>query len=166
MNARLKRFIDNFRERLTALWDRFRHLSLSGFIRKYIVNSSDSNEKLALSIALGLFMSVTPIWGWQIVATMALAHFFKLNKFIAVATSNISLPPMLPLFIFFSFIVGGWILGTETGNITYRPDIGFTWIRDNLMQYVLGSLVFGASMSLVLGSFSYLLLRIFRGKQP
>jgi hypothetical protein len=98
---------------IALLWVRpvalFRSLgkkSFREFIEQYLLNSSDSNVKLAASIALGLFMGVIPIWGFQIVTTIALAHFLKLNKFVAVTASNISLPPILPLIIFLSYLAG------------------------------------------------------------
>ena len=139
-----------------------RKKSVKEFFREYIVNSQDSNVKLAKSIALGLFIGVTPIWGWQIVTTFGLAHLFKLNKFVAVTASNISLPPMLPFVIFLSYIIGGWIMGVDGSNLHYSPGLGLQWLKENLLQYLLGSLVLGIMLAVVFGPVSYLLLRLFR----
>ena len=139
-----------------------RKKSVKEFFREYIVNSQDSNAKLAKSVALGLFIGVTPIWGWQIVTTFGLAHLFKLNKFVAVTTSNISLPPMLPFVIFLSYIIGGWIMGVEGSNLHYSAGLGFQWIKENLLQYLIGSLVLGVALAVTFGPLSYLLLRLFR----
>ncbi len=141
-----------------------RKKSLREFFMEYIVNSQDSNAKLAKSVALGLFIGVTPIWGWQILTTIGLAHLFKLNKFVAVTTSNISLPPMLPFVIFFSYIIGGWVLGANTSEMNYHSDIGLQWMKENLVQYLTGSLILGLVLSLTLGPVTYLLLRYFRKK--
>ncbi len=141
-----------------------RKKSIREFFMEYVVNSQDSNSKLAMSVALGLFIGVTPIWGWQIVTTFGLAHLFKLNKFVAVTVSNISLPPMLPFIIFLSYLLGGWVMGVEMSNLHYIHGLGFQWIKENLIQYLLGSLILGFLLSLVLGPVAYILLTVFRKK--
>ena len=45
---------------------------------------------------LGIFMGIVPIWGYQMLATLFLAHVLKLNKVIAIVAANISIPPMIP----------------------------------------------------------------------
>ncbi|MEI7662559.1 MAG: DUF2062 domain-containing protein [Bacteroidota bacterium] len=139
-----------------------RKKSIREFFMEYMVNSQDSNLKLALSVALGLFIGVTPIWGWQILTAFGLAHLFKLNKFITVTASNISLPPMLPFIIFASYFLGGWVMGVNMAHVSYFHGIGFQWIKDNLIQYLLGSVILGALLSLVFGPVTYLFLTIFR----
>lgn len=139
-----------------------RKKSVREFFMEYIVNSKDSNAKLAKSIALGLFIGVTPIWGWQIVTTIGLAHLFKLNKFIAVTASNISLPPMLPFIIFLSYFIGSFAMGTSLASMEYSPGAALQWIKENLVQYLLGSLILGVALAAVFGSLSYLLLKLFR----
>ena len=141
-----------------------RKKSIKEFIREYILNSDDSNAKLAISVAVGLFIGVLPIWGWQMLATFGLAHFFKLNKFVAITSCNISLPPMLPLIIFLSYIMGGWILGANVSNLEYNSGFGLHWIKENLIQYLVGSLILGFVVAAVLGPFTYLLLSVFRKK--
>jgi len=141
-----------------------RKKSIREFFMEYIINSKDSNAKLAISVALGLFIGVTPIWGWQIVTTFGLAHLFKLNKFVAVTASNISLPPMLPFIIFLSYLLGGWVMGVNISNLPYVHGLGLQWIKENLVQYLLGSLILGFMLSLALGPVTYLLLTVFRKK--
>jgi len=141
-----------------------RKKSIREFFMEHIVNSRDSNLKIALSVALGLFIGVTPIWGWQIITTFGLAHLFKLNKFIAVTASNISLPPMLPFIISLSYVLGGWVMGVNVSNLQYGSGAGFQWIKDNLVQYLIGSVILGLMLSLTLGPITYLLLSLFRRK--
>jgi uncharacterized protein (DUF2062 family) len=156
---------------LALLWVRplsffqgLRKKSVREFVTEYIINNKDSNTTLSLSVALGLFIGVTPIWGWQIVTTLGLAHLFKLNKFVAVTASNISLPPMLPFVIFLSYIIGGWVLGANDSNLQYSSGLGLQWIKENLVQYLLGSLMLGLMLALVMGPVTYLLLQLFRKK--
>jgi len=139
-----------------------RKKSIREIYQKYVINSGDSNLKLALSVALGLFIGVTPIWGWQIVTAFGLAHVFRLNKFVTVLTSNISIPPLLPLIIFLSYLLGGWAMGVNIANLTYTPGLGLQWIKDNILQYLIGSLVLGGMLAAVFGPLAYLLLTLFR----
>jgi glycosyltransferase involved in cell wall biosynthesis len=155
-------FMALFWVRPRSFFKGLRKKSVREFFMEYVVNSEDSNSKLAKSVALGLFIGVTPIWGWQIVTTLGLAHLLKLNKFVALTASNISLPPMLPFVIFLSYIIGGLVMGINVSEMQYNSGIGLQWIRENLVQYLIGSIIFATALALVFGPLSYLLLRFFR----
>lgn len=139
-----------------------RKRSLKDFIREYIIDSNDSNVNLALSVALGAFFGIMPIWGWQMLAAMGMASLLRLNKFIALAVSNISIPPLIPFIIFISYLAGGWALGTDPNTGYYTYEFKMEWVKQNLFQYLAGSLVFGTALAFVMGSLTYLLLEIFR----
>lgn len=154
---------------MAALWlrplaflKRLRKKSFRQVINEYIVNSEDSNSRISLSLGLGILMGILPIWGWQMVASFGLAHLFRLNKFVAVAASNISLPPMLPLILYLSYKTGGWALGINNASLKYSAGFGFQWIKENLVQYLLGSFLFGLGMATLLGSLTFIILLIFR----
>jgi len=59
-----------------------RKKSFREIIREYVINSEDSNSKLAWSVTLGIFIGVSPFWGWQMVVAVSLAHFMRLNRFL------------------------------------------------------------------------------------
>lgn len=139
-----------------------RNKSPKEFIKKYIIDSNDSNTTLALSVGTGLFMGVFPIWGWQMMAAFGIAYLFKLNRFLTVAFSNISLPPVLPFILFASYYTGGLLLGSSSSAVTYTTGIDFQWIKSNLLQYLLGSVIFGLILGVFCGIVTYLLLTFFR----
>ena len=56
--------------------------------------------KITYAIMLGVFMGIVPIWGYQMLATLFLAHVLKLNKVIAIVAANISIPPMIPFLLY------------------------------------------------------------------
>ena len=145
-----------------SFFKNLRKKSFREFIREYLLDSDDSNMKLSLSVALGAFCGVLPIWGWQMLAAMAFASLFRLNKFISLAASNISIPPLIPLIIFLSYLTGGWTLGTETNMVYYTSGFRMEWFRHNIAQYLVGSLVFGCVLATTMGALTYLLLEIFR----
>lgn len=139
-----------------------RKKSIKKFIQQYIVNSEDSNTKIAISVTLGVFVGVLPVWGFQMLVAFGVAYLLKLNKFVTVAASNISIPPMLPLIVFLSYITGGLITGTNNHIVKYSSRMSLGWIKANLLQYLVGSIIFGILLALVLGTITYFLLRIFR----
>jgi glycosyltransferase involved in cell wall biosynthesis len=142
-----------------------RKKSIKSFIMDYVINSTDSNRKIALSVTAGVFIGVLPVWGFQMLVAYGTAYFLKLNRFVTVAASNISIPPMLPLILFLSYITGGLIVGYNKHAVKYSSGISLTWVKENLLQYLVGSVVFGILAAIVLGTITWLLLRIFRKKK-
>jgi glycosyltransferase involved in cell wall biosynthesis len=140
-------------------WKNFR-----AFIRKELFNPDETNGVKVASVMVGAFMGVAPVWGWQMAIALGIAITFKLNKIITLAVSNISIPPMIPIILYLSYITGGIILG-KGGGIDFSSNITLEFVTANLLQYVLGSLVFGLILAGVLGLITYLALIIFR-KNP
>ena len=130
------------------------------FFKENVFSTRDSNKKIALSVSLGIFMGITPLWGYQMIVAFALAHFLKLNKAIALVAANISIPPIIPFILYGSYRTGGLILGKSTDLL----DITFDTVKHNLFQYLIGSFVFAAVCAVIFGIITYLLLDIFRRK--
>lgn len=139
--------------------------SFKALIRKELLNPEESNRVKVASVMLGAFMGVAPLWGWQMAIALGLAIAFKLNKVITLAVSNISIPPMIPIILYLSYITGGLVLGNGMG-IEFTTDITFDFVAENLYQYVIGSLIFGMILALVLGFITYIALLIFRKNPP
>ena len=95
-----------------------------------------------------------------------LAHLLKLNKFVTIAASNISIPPLMPLILFLSYLAGGLVAGANVSYIHYSTGITLHWIKANLIQYLIGSVVFGLFLAIAGGFISYILLSKFRKKRP
>jgi len=143
---------------ITAL----RKKSIRKFIQEHVINSSDSNMKIAVSVTVGVFIGVFPVWGFQMLVAFGIAYFLRLNKFVTVAASNISMPPMLPFILFLSYITGGLIIGYNEHPLKYSSGITLGWVKENLVLYLVGSIVFGILAAMVLGTITYFLLMIFR----
>ncbi|MBE8713889.1 DUF2062 domain-containing protein [Sphingobacterium hungaricum] len=127
----------------------FKKKSLDKFVKENVFGSEDSPAKKATSIALGVFMGIAPVWGFQTALVITLAVFLRLNKVLAFAFSNISLPPMIPFIIYASLLVGGLVLPAE--STFHWRQISFETIQLHLVQYVIGSLVLALSMALLIG---------------
>src|SRR5690606_15969568 len=85
--------------------DYFRSFKEKGFRRFFLedlLHSEDSKTKKALSVALGVFIGLSPFWGFQTLIVLFLAFVFRLNKLISFAFSNVSIPPLIPFIIYAS----------------------------------------------------------------
>lgn len=142
----------------------FQKKNIRRFIREDILASSDSNQKKAASIALGVFIGISPFWGFQTILVFFLAVIMRLNKALAFAFSNISIPPLIPIVIFLSLKVGEiFIPGTVT--LAAIKETPFEAIESSLLQYIVGSLVLGTVASFLFGVVSYLVLSLSQKKK-
>jgi glycosyltransferase involved in cell wall biosynthesis len=73
---------------------------LKKFFLENVLESNDSNARKTFSIALGVFIGISPFWGFQTILVLFLAVLLKLNKAIAFAFSNISFPPFIPFIVY------------------------------------------------------------------
>ncbi len=140
--------------------DFFRKIKKKGvakFLTEDVLGSTDSPRKKSLSIALGLFIGLSPFWGLHTLLVFGLAFLFKLNKAIAFAFSNISLPPFIPFILYFSVQMGVWITGEE--NFFDLENIMDNLVAlKGLKTYLIGSFALATLVSVLSGLIGYLVL--------
>lgn len=130
------------------------------FFQTHITQSKESNSKITYAVMLGIFMGIIPIWGYQMLVTLFLAHIFKLNKVIAIVAANISIPPMIPFLLYGSYLTGCKILGR---SVELQLDsISFENVKLVLEQYLIGSIIFASACSILAGVITISLLIIYR----
>jgi len=140
----------------------FQKKKIKTFIKEDILGSKDSNKVKALSISLGIFLGIAPFWGFQTFLSIFLASMFRLNKAISFFCSNISIPPMIPLIIYLSILLGSIILQDK-----FQLDlslVSFDIIKKNLLRYIIGSFVLATICSVSAGLVSYFMLTYFGQK--
>ena len=144
---------------------RLREMKPRQIWNEYVLSSDESNFRLSLAVMLGLFIGVSPLWGYQILTIIFLCHIFNLNKIIALIVGNISLPPMIPLIIWGSYELGGLFIDASPVRNYKIENIGtFEMIRENLLQYIIGSLTLGTLLAIIGGISSYFIFMVFRSK--
>lgn len=136
-------------------FNRFKKKSLRDFFIEDVVGSNDSPKVKSTSISLGVFIGIIPIWGFQTITVIFLAITFRLNKLLAFAGSNISIPPMIPIIVFASLKIGGLVLNNnvpenEIGN-------GFNF-GNHLLEYIVGSFILATLSAILIWFISYFLL--------
>ncbi len=139
------------------LIDRVKKKGLKKYWRENVLRSDDPPIKKASAIALGLFIGISPLWGFHTILVLSLAVLFKLNRAIAFLFSNISLPPFIPFVIYGSYQIGAMAMGKEMDATLNIEDIkSGTDIFKSLGQYVLGSFILATLVSLISGVIAYL----------
>ena len=146
------------------LYRKFKKKGIRKFLKEDVLHSDDSPKKKALSIALGILIGLSPIWGFHTVTVIALAVLFKLNKVIAFAFSNVSFPPFIPFVLFASLKIGAFITGEE---LIFSLDemienLGFV---KHLKTYIIGSITLAFMACIVFGFVSYFIFKSFDRKK-
>ncbi len=157
-----------------------RYLSRNKFtavVKEQIKIHNENPLKISSAIGFGVMMGIVPIWGFQMLVAAFLAHLFRLNKIVVLAFSNISLPPMIPFIIYFSYQVGGLLMDnpqeftTETiyqlkdqimHGTFYQTlnDFGYS-----IYQYIIGSMVLALIMGIVSTGLSWLIIKFIGDKK-
>lgn len=143
---------------------KLRKKGLRRFIMEDLLGNQDSPKKKALSIALGVFIGLSPFWGFHTIIVIFLAILLKLNKAIAFTLSNVSLPPFIPFVLYASSKMGQFVLGIEYSYTMEEMTENFEVLK-HLKTYIVGSFSLATLSALVLGILGYLVLSIFNKKQ-
>jgi glycosyltransferase involved in cell wall biosynthesis len=132
-------------------------------IKDAALDPSESSWKKALSIGFGIFFGIFPIWGFQMLAGLAFAVLFRLNKVLFIAAANISLPPLVPAIVFFSYYIGGFLV--EHGmEISSLKEINLDSIHLNFVQYLRGAIALSICSGVAATFISYGLFSLKRKK--
>ena len=146
-------------------------------IKEQIMLHNENPAKVSAGIGFGVFMGIAPIWGFQMIVAVTLAHFLKLNKIIVLAFSNISLPPVIPFIIYLSYAVGGLVMDNPveftTETMYYLKDQimqgeFYNTLNEfgySILQYIIGSVLFGFLLGSVTASISYIIIKLSTIKQ-
>ncbi len=146
------------------LYRKFKKKGFKRFLMEDLLGSDDSAEKKAFSIAIGVFIGLSPIWGFHTISVIFLALLLKLNKVIAFAFSNVSLPPFIPLILYFSLKLGSWILGEDFVLSMSEIDPSLELMK-YIKSYIVGSLVLSVFAAIICGLTGYLILTLFERKK-
>ncbi|MEN8137342.1 MAG: DUF2062 domain-containing protein [Bacteroidota bacterium] len=130
---------------------KIKNISPKKVFREIFMSNSDNPNKVATALALGVFIAIVPIYGFQSVVAIGLSHLFKLNKAIVFAATNISWPPIVFVLIYGSYQTGHFI---NFGKFDYLFEFSKTnlsntdFLGEKLYLFVIGSVVFGILFAL------------------
>lgn len=131
--------------------------------KEEVVAAHESTNKKALSVGVGLFFGIVPIWGFQFALAIFTAVFFKLNKIIVGLTAQISVPPLIPFVLYASVKTGEFVLG-EKVNLDLTKLLSIETLK-NLYVYYIGATVLSIVAGIAGFVVTWILLKLF-GYKP
>lgn len=130
--------------------------NIKAFIQQHFFNEDESTSRKAFSIGFGFFMGIFPVWGYQMLLGVAIAHLLKLNKALFLVAANISLPPLIPFIIYGSYKIGALLVSDPRNDLFFTSEITFELVKENLFQYIVGAItlalaagIFGTIMTFI-----------------
>jgi uncharacterized protein (DUF2062 family) len=116
----------------------------------------DPPHRIALALAVGVFISCTPFWGFQTILAVLIAMLARLNRAATVAGAWLNLPWFAPFVYAASIKVGEALLPAgravatplvdllrQPGGLSW-PSI-WEWLQGVSVALLLGSIVIGAA---------------------
>ncbi len=140
----------------------FRNKNWKRDLRNILLRPGESDLAKANSMAFGGFMGIFPIWGFQLLAGIPLAHFFKLNKTLFVIAANISFPPLIPFIVFLSFLMGKPFMGDRAVTLNFSDRLTLKSIWIHIEQYIYGAIVLAVVTAILFWAVTYAFLKIYR----
>jgi glycosyltransferase involved in cell wall biosynthesis len=107
------------------------------------LSAGASNAELAMAFAVGIFVGLTPFYSLQTLIAIYLSRRLHLNPLAAVIGSQISIPPLAPLWVGLSYAVGHLLLKGEWG----LTQVQLSW--QLIGPFLLGNLLVAAFIAVL-----------------
>ena len=146
-----------------------------------LLHLDDPPRRLALALAVGVFIGCTPFWGVQTLLSVIVATVFRLNRAATITGTWMNLPWFAP-FVYGAAINVGMLVapGLRAGDVvsldTLLRDPGalswaavWSWLRGRSLPLLVGSAIVGgvaAALTYALALAALLRRRGARGARP
>jgi hypothetical protein len=126
-----------------------------------LLHLDDSPRRLAVALAVGVFISCTPFWGLQTILSVIVATVFRLNRAAAVTGTWINLPWFAPLVYGAAIKIGMLVApGLREANAATLETLlhdpaalswatVWSWLRGSSLPLLIGSTIVGAVAAVV-----------------
>ena len=120
---------------------------------KTLLTENTSPKQLATGGALGVFLGTFPLIGFHNIAILFAAGYFRLNKVVALTTSGLCVPPLVPALC----IEAGYFMrhGTFLTEISIKT-LGYQAL-ERVYEWLLGSLVLAPILAGLAGGIIFLI---------
>ena len=147
---------------------RFAFNRLERFFIHRVLHVDDTAHRIALGVAVGIFVTWTPTIGFQMILAVLLAWLLKANKLVGVPFVWISNPLTVVPIYYPNYLLGRWLLGNDYGkgdfNLISAIHWGTNWVEKIQLWWKetwkvfeplwLGSIIIG----LLLGAATYVVV--------
>jgi uncharacterized protein (DUF2062 family) len=120
---------------------------------KTLLTENTSPRQLAAAGALGVFIGTLPLIGCHYIAILFAAGYLRLNKVVALATSGLCVPPLVPALC----IEAGYFMrhGTFLTEISIKT-LGYQAL-ERIYEWLIGSLVLAPIFAVLVGGIIFLI---------
>ncbi len=134
---------------------------------KQIISLNDSPHKIALSFAVGVYISISPFFGFHTILAILLSVLFRLNKIATIAGSWMNNPWTLAPVYYIDFKLGSFFLGNHV-KFNIKPFTFEHYLnggKDVFFDIFVGSVIFGIFVSVVTYFFLKFILEKRKGRK-
>ena len=117
-----------------------------------LLRSHSSPHEIALGVAIGVFIGITPFYGFHILTALLAALTMKrVNKAAIFLGMNISLPPTIPFITWAGYSIGRKILGGAYPALHWSDFKHFSYATffDFFYALLVGSFILGTALSVL-----------------
>jgi len=112
-------------------------------------------KDICFGLALGIFLGISPLFGFQLILAVLIAALLKWNKIAAAMGTLISNPLTTPFIYPFAYLVGSKVMGTTTkGHLVIPRDLATAGrmleeAPHLLLEMTLGTVLIGLPLALL-----------------
>jgi uncharacterized protein (DUF2062 family) len=124
-----------------------------------LISLDDTPKKLAVSFAVGVFISTSPFFGLHTLLAVFLSFIFRLNKVAAIIGSWVNTPWSAPFVYYAEYKIGDVLLGLNS-NFTIKPFTIEHYLQNGygaFLSIFIGSIIMGIIFSIIF----YFLIKYF-----
>ncbi|MBZ5640697.1 MAG: DUF2062 domain-containing protein [Acidobacteriia bacterium] len=114
--------------------------------------------KVAMGVALGVFVGCSPLWGLHLAIAVLLATVFRLNRVLVYAATNLANPLTAPPLIFAEVQVGHRLLREAWLGLSMK-EVAEEGVAGFFRDFFTGSLIIGTGLAVLLGVAAWLIAR-------
>lgn len=128
-------------------------------VKNLMVDPNESDLTKSISISVGVFISIVPLWGLQTLIAVGAAFLFRLNKPLVIAASYLSVPPILGVILFFSMGLGAFFVDKSVHITLATANVDL--VMAALHQYLIGSIMLAIIAAPLFGVLTFGVLKLF-----
>jgi len=128
-----------------------------------VLRLDDPPWRVALALAVGVFISCTPFWGLQTLLSLAVATICRLNRAVTVTGAWLNLPWFAPLVYGFALRIGAFVVpdlhGADIAEIAELVQMSSALSAGDMIELLrnvsLALLIGTVAVGAVAGAFTY-----------
>ncbi|MBF0484330.1 MAG: DUF2062 domain-containing protein [Candidatus Omnitrophica bacterium] len=117
-----------------------------------LLKLNNTPHEIALGIAIGVFIGITPLYGFHTLLLIAAAFLIKrVNKVAIFIGTNVSLPPTVPFITWAGYSIGRLMLGNKYAPLEWSSFQQFSYKKFLHLYFPLfiGSMVMGLALAVL-----------------